>query len=173
LEYRDQPTSDDAQRIGNDSKDWSHEEGSENARDDQLAHGVGAEGAERVNLIGDHHRAELGGDPRPDAPGEHQTREHRPELLHHRRTDDLPYERPRTELVERDAGLQDENGAGEEAREEDHGEGADAYLLELLDDVTEIERPRHHAAQRRALQTDVLLNLENRRFRPFYEELEH
>ena len=36
--------------------------------------GIGAERAQRVDLIGDDHRAELRGNARPDAAGQHQTR---------------------------------------------------------------------------------------------------
>ena len=101
--------------------------------------GVGAERPQGVDLIGDDHRSELGRDARPDAAGQHQPGEHRAELLDHRRADQPSHERPRAELIERDAGLQRQHGAGEEAGQQDDRERADADRLELLDDIAEVE----------------------------------
>ena len=58
-----------------------HEQPGEHARHDQLADRIGAERAQRGDLIGHHHRAELRGDARSDASGDHQAGQHRPELL--------------------------------------------------------------------------------------------
>ena len=103
--------------------------------------GIGAERAQRVDLIGHDHRAELGGDARADAAGQHQPGQHRPELLDHRRADQPADERPRAELIERHAALQRQHGAGEEPGQQHDGQRPDADRVELLDDVAEVERP--------------------------------
>ena len=99
----DQPAADDADRIGDDGQDRRHEEAGEHARHDELANRIGAERAQRVDLIGHDHRPELRRDARADAAGEHQARQHRAQLLDHRRADQAADERPRAELIERDA----------------------------------------------------------------------
>ena len=130
------------------------------ARHHQLANRIGAERPQRVDLIGDDHRAELGGDARSDAAGEHQRRQHRPELFHHRGADEPADDRPRAELVERQAALQREHGAGEDAGQQHDRERSDADGLELLDDVVEIERAAERVARGGPAELDVFLNLE-------------
>ena len=55
-----------------------HEEPGEQAWHDQLTNRIGAERAKR-DLIGDDHRAELGGHARSDASSQHQAGQHRAE----------------------------------------------------------------------------------------------
>ena len=83
----------------------------QHARDDQLPDGIGAEGAQRVDLIGHDHRAELGRDARADAAAQHQPRQHRTQFLDHRRADQPAHHRPGPELVQRQAALKGEHGA--------------------------------------------------------------
>ena len=83
----------------------------EDARHDELAHGIRAERTQRVDLVGHDHRPELGGDARSDAAGQHQPGQHRPQLLDHRRADQPADQRARAELVERHAALQRQHGA--------------------------------------------------------------
>ena len=106
---------------------------------------VGAERAQRVDLVGDHHRPELGGDARADAAGEHQRRQHRPELLDHRRADQPADDGPRAELVQRQAALQRQRRAGEQAGQQHDGQRPDADHVELLDDVVAVDRRREDA----------------------------
>ena len=136
----DDAAAQDAHEVGDDRQDRRHQHAGNHARHHQLADGIGAERAQRVDLIGHDHRAELGGDARSDAPGQHQRRQHRPELFHHRRADEPADDGPRAELIERQPALQREHGAGENARQQHDGQRADADGLELLDDVVKIER---------------------------------
>ena len=93
----------------------------------------------------------------PDRCGpEHQARQHRPQFLDHRGADQASDERPRAELIERDARLQREHRAGEKPGEHHHRQRADPDLLELLDDVVKVERAREGAAERRRLQPKAL-----------------
>ena len=51
--------------------------------DDEFEHGVTAHREERVDLIRHLHGPEFGADAGPDASGEHDRREHRPQLGEH------------------------------------------------------------------------------------------
>src|SRR5207244_3391382 len=57
--------------------------GRHEARHDEEAHRVDVHGAERVDLVVDGHRAQLGGHRRPGAAGEEEGHQDRPELLGH------------------------------------------------------------------------------------------
>ena len=103
-----------------------HEHAGNNARHHQLPNRIGAERPQRVDLIGHDHRPQLRGDARADAAGEHQRRQHRPELLDHRRADQAADHRPRAELIQRQAALQRQRGAGEQAGQQHDGERPDA-----------------------------------------------
>ena len=59
LEDRDEPASDDADRVGDHRQDRRHEEARQHARHDQLANRIGPKGAQRVDLVGHDHRAEF------------------------------------------------------------------------------------------------------------------
>ncbi len=96
-----------------------------------------------------------------------------PELLDHRRADQPADEVARAELIERDAGIEREHGAGEEPGQQDDGQRADADRFELLDDVVAVERPGDHAAERGAAEAHVLLHLEDRRLQPVCNEAQH
>ncbi len=72
---------------------------------------------ERRNLLGDHHRAQFGGNPRAHPPGHHQRGQHGAEFLDHRGAHQPADDRARPELVERQAGLQREHHAGEQPRQ--------------------------------------------------------
>ena len=103
LQHGHDPAADHADPGGQDAQQRHHHDAGEHARHDQLADRVGAERAQRRDLIRDEHRAELGRDARADAARHHQAGEHRAELLDHRRADQAADHRPRAELVERDA----------------------------------------------------------------------
>ena len=102
--------------------------------------GIGAERPQRVDLVGHDHRPELGGDARSDAAGQHQAGQHRTELLDHRRADQPADDRPRAELIERQAALQRQHRAGEKPGQQHDGQRLHADGVELLDDVVAVER---------------------------------
>ena len=74
--------------VVDDREHRQHDQRREHARRDELLDRIRAERVERVDLLGDAHGAELRGDARPDATGDHQAREHRTELADHRRRDE-------------------------------------------------------------------------------------
>ena len=152
-----------AHEVRDDRQDRRHQHAGNHARHHELPDRIGAERAQRVDLIGHDHRAELGGDAGSDAAGEHQRGQHGPELLHHRRADEPADDRPRAELIERQAALQRQHGTREDARQQHDGERADADGLELLDDVVKIERPRERTADGGPAELDVFLNFREAR----------
>ena len=113
----------------------------------ELANGIGAERPQRVDLVGDDHRPELGGNAGSDASRQHQRRQHRSELFHHRGAHEASDDRPRAELIEREAALQREHRAGKDAGQEHDREGPEADRVELLDDVVKIERAAERMAR--------------------------
>ena len=85
--------------------------------------------------------------PGPDAAGHHQRRQHRAELLDHRRADEPADHGAGAELIERQAGLQRQHHAGERAGQQHDRQRSDADRVELLDDVAArrsagVTRPR-------------------------------
>ena len=137
---RDDPSPKDTHEVGNDRQDRSHQHSRDHARHHELPNGIGAERAQRVDLIGHDHRPELCGNARSHTAGEHQRGQHRPELFHHRRAHETADDRACAELIEREPALQREHGAREDSREQHDGQGSDTDGLELLDDVVKIER---------------------------------
>ena len=55
----DQSAAGDADGVGDDGEEEEHEDRGVEARGDQLAYGVGSEGAHGVDLLGDLHGADL------------------------------------------------------------------------------------------------------------------
>ena len=127
-----------------------HDERRQHARRHQLLDRVGAERVERVDLLGDAHRAELRGDAGADAAGDHQAGQHRAQLADHRRRDEAADVHRRAERLELHARLQREHHAGEEPGEQHDAERLHADLVHLLDEVLRVERPREDEAQRLA-----------------------
>ena len=107
--------------------------------------------------------------PEPTRPGNHQARQHGPELLDDRSADQPADHGAGAELVEGEARLEREHHAGEHARQQHDGQRADADRIELLDDVTKIERARDQRAEELPHHEDVLLDFQERRLQPFFE----
>ena len=93
-----------------------HQRGREHPGHHQVGVAVVGQRLERIDLLGDLHRAQLGGDARADPAGEGHPGEHRPQLHHH----GLAHERAHE--VERDRAGEDVGG---EEREDDAGEDGD------------------------------------------------
>src|SRR5262249_9818684 len=96
-----------------------------------------------------------------------------PQLLDHRRADQAADDGPRAKLIQRDAALQREHGAGEEAGEQDHGERGPPDCVELLDEVVAVEGTRDGAARHRYAEPHVFLHLEHGVFQPGVDEIGH
>src|SRR5512134_3060406 len=64
----DEVAAEDSHEIREDDQDGEDEGGSHNARDHEVLHGIGGEGDQGVDLLGDLHRPQLGRHRRPHAP---------------------------------------------------------------------------------------------------------
>ncbi len=114
----DEGAAHDAEGIGHDGEKEEHCDAGEDARGDQLANGIDAEGAHGVNLLGDDHGAEFAGHGGGVAAGDHDAGEHGTELANHGDGDESAGDGGGPEGGERCGRLQGEHAAGEETREQ-------------------------------------------------------
>ena len=129
-----------ADKIGEAGEERLHENGGEDARRDEFAAGVGAHGAHGVDLLGDEHGAEFGGDARSAAAGDEDAGEGGAEFADESDGDDVAGERRLAEARELRAGLQNHDDADEKAGEKDDGERADADVVHLIEKILEVVR---------------------------------
>jgi len=127
------------------------------ARRHQLLDRIRAERVERVDLLGDAHRAELRRDPGSDAPGDHEAGQHRSQFPDHRTRDQASDVHGRAEGAELHGRLQREHHAGEEPREQHDAERLDADLVHLHHEVLPVERASEDEAKRLPGERDVIL----------------
>ena len=158
----DQGAAGDADSVGDDGEEEEHEDGGVEARGDELADGVGSEGAHGVDLLGDLHGADLGGHTGGVAAGDHEAGEHRAELLDHGERDKVAGQADGAERLERGGRLQGENAAGKEAGQDDDGHGADADGVHLGVDVGPIAGAGEEIRDRAPGQDGVVLDGGNR-----------
>lgn len=138
----DEGAASDAAGVGEDGEEEEHEDGGDEARGDELADGVGAEGSHGVYLLGDLHGAELGGDAGGVAAGDHEAGEDGAELLDHGEGDEGAGFGLGAEGVEGGGGLERKDAAGEETGEDDDGHGAYADGIHLGIDLVPINGAR-------------------------------
>src|SRR5690606_24434744 len=111
-----------------------------------------------IDLLGHAHRAELGGDPGPRAPRDHERGDDRAELPNHRRADQAAEIDVCAETLELDRALEREDHAGEQAREQDDRDRAHADPVHLDDDIVPVERACDDEARRSLPQGEILLD---------------
>src|ERR1035441_4334833 len=85
----DQAAAGDAAGVGNDGEKEEHGDGGSDARGDEFAQGVHAQGAHGVDLLGDHHRSEFAGHRRGVTAADHDAGEYRTQLADHGKRDKL------------------------------------------------------------------------------------
>ena len=100
---------------------------------------MGGQGAEGIDLLGDLHRAELGGHRGADPAGNHQRSQHRTQLPAHGHADDRHYGTVHFDLMKLDVKLGAHHHAGESPGEQNHGLGLDADEVNLLDEIAHAE----------------------------------
>ena len=111
------------------------------------ADGVDGEHAQRVELLGDDHRAELGGVVGADAPRDHQRGQERRDLAQ-RAEAGAPAEQALGAVALHDRrGLDDHDRAGEERGDGHDGERLDAHLVEVLEQLARVDARRHRCAR--------------------------
>ena len=88
----------------------------DHARRHQLLHGIGAQRAHGVDLLGHNHRAKFAGHARSIASGDDQAGQHRPQFPHDANRDQLSNDGVRAEPAQGGGAVQRQRRAGEEAR---------------------------------------------------------
>ena len=79
----------------------------------------------------------------------------------------------RAELIQRQAALRRQRGAGEQSGQHHHGQRPGTDQIELVDDVVPVDRAREDAVERPLGQEDVFLYLLSRVLQPAFDEREH
>ena len=125
----------------NGGEQWDGHERGNYAWSDEFAAGVSTHGAHGVDLFGDQHGAEFGGDTGRAAAGNKKAGDGRAEFADESEGDDVAGERGLAEAFELGAGLQNHHGTDEEAGEQHNGERADTDVVHLIEDVLNIAGP--------------------------------
>ena len=124
---------DDAERERVDAEERHHEDRGEHARQHELLRGIGAERADRIDLLGHVHRADLGRHAAADAPADDDRGERRRELATEREDDDARDVLEAAEAPEAERELDGHDHADEDRGHGDDPHRAHAERLHLLD----------------------------------------
>ena len=116
-----------------------HQDRRHHARQDQRLDRRDADRAHRVDLLGDLHRADLGGEGRAGAAGDHDRGHQHAELAHGDPADEVDGVDLGAELGELHRALLGDDDADQEAHQPDDPERAHADHVEALDDGVEAE----------------------------------
>ena len=120
-------------------QDRQRDDAGDDAGDDQVPERVDRGRLERVDLLGDPHRAELGADAGADAARQQQAAGQRPGLAHQRDRQAGRDHRLGAEALERRARVHREHDADRDARDGDERRRAQAELVELAEGLAEFE----------------------------------
>ena len=155
---RDDVAADDADEVVDDGEHRQHDQRGEHARRHELLDRVGAERVERVDLLGDPHRAQLRGNARADASGDHETGEHGTELADHGRRNESADVDRRAEGLELHRRLQCQHHSRKESGEQHDTERLDADRVHLLNQIRAIERAGENETDRFPGEGEILLD---------------
>src|ERR1017187_8962944 len=148
----------DAKSVRDDGEEEEHEDGGHDARSDQLANRIGAQGAHGVELLGNLHGADLRSHAGGVAAGDHEASEDGAEFLDHGERDQRASHGDGAELGQRGGRLEREDASGEEAGEDDDGHGTDADGVHLGEDIGPVVGRGKDVRDGRANQNGVLLH---------------
>ena len=126
-------------RVRDDRQERESDDQRPDARDDELLDRTRRQHAQGVDLLGHRHRADLGGDPRADPPGNDERRQDRTQLAHDRQREQVPDEGRSAVRRKRVGGLHREHHPGEQQRDVGDREGLHAQVLELVDPERALE----------------------------------
>ena len=132
-----QPAAGNANGVGHDGQQGHHQDAGQKARADQVAERVGRQGAHGVDLFGRAHGPDLGGDGRGDPSGQHQGRQHRPELAGDPQRHDLRHDLLGVEAPAAGIDVERQRRSGEHCCQADHRQGEIADLAELAPKLSE------------------------------------
>src|SRR4029077_14578768 len=125
---------------GDSGEEREGDESGEDAWRDQFSAGISAHGAHGVDLFGDEHGAEFGGDAGRAATGDEQTGDGGAEFADEGKGDDVTGKGGLAEAYKLGAGLENHDSADEEAGEENDGERAYANDVHLIECVLHVAR---------------------------------
>ena len=121
-------------------EDRERDDAGDHARDDEIAERVDGRGFERVDLLGDPHRAELGADAGADPAGQQQARRQRPRLAHERNRQAGRDHRFGAEALERRARMHRQHDADRHAGDRDQRRRSQSELIDLAHGFAKLER---------------------------------
>ena len=136
---RPPPSSDGQHRPEGEQR--HHQDRRHHPRQDQRFDRRDADRAHRVDLLGDLHRSDLGGEGRARAAGDHDRGHQHAELAHRDPADQVDGVDLGAELGELDRALLGDDDADEEAHQADDPERAHADDVEALDHRVQAEAP--------------------------------
>ena len=125
-----------------------HRDHRQRLRRDDVVDRIDRHHAQPVELLGDHHRADLGRGRRAGASGDQQRRKHRPQLANEAEADDGAERVGGAEADQRVVALQPEHRADRDAAQADDDQRQHAELEQLVDEAADAQRRSHHRAAR-------------------------
>ncbi len=137
------------------------DERGENAGSDEFAAWVRAHSAHGVNLFGDEHGAEFGGNAGGAASGDKETGDGRAKLADESDGNDVACKRGLAKAFELSAGLQNHDGADKEAGEKNDGKRANTDVVHLVEGVLTIAWFGSQVGKSVEGEFGVVLNLED------------
>lgn len=134
----DEPSADDAEEVGVDGEQGCEQDAGEETRDDEDADGVCAHDSHGVELFGDVHSSELGGEGAANAAGEHDGGEDGSDLFDDGDIDDGAHAGFLSEGFELSETFDGEDHSDEGADDGDDGDGLGADVVHLGDDHADV-----------------------------------
>ena len=134
--HGDDPASEHADQIAEHRQERHDDHARQHSRHDQIIDGADRHHSQRVDLLGDFHRRNFGGDRRAHSPRANHSDQHRSELAPDCDRDESSDGRLRAESDQLVSGLQREHDSGEHQRQRDDRQRVDAEMRHLRDDVT-------------------------------------
>jgi hypothetical protein len=128
----DEEAAEDADAVAHRHQQGQRQGGGQHAGHGEVFHRVGGERDQRVDLFGDLHRADLGGDGGGDAARDHEPAEDGPKFPRDADGDDLGHHGLGVEARAAGVDLQRQRAAGEKRREAHHGQREPADVQKLV-----------------------------------------
>jgi hypothetical protein len=125
----------------------------------EVLHRVGGQALQGVDLLGDHHGAQLGRHGRANPAGHHEPGDHRGQFAHHRQPLHLPGQALGLELLERERQLHREHHADRQRGEHHHRNRVHPDSLHLEQQIAAVERPLEDADEATAGNGDEISGL--------------
>ena len=136
----DGPSAGHAHAVSKHRERRQHDEHREKAGDDEEADGIDRHDFERLDFLGDFHRAEFRRDRRAAAPDDDDGDDERAEFAQQREGDEVRHEADAPHFAQRARALHGHGEADAEGGERGHGQRADADHDHLVKDFADLKR---------------------------------